>query len=431
MSRLLSDWIESYVECFKNTEPPPIFHRWCAISILSSALRRKVWYRPQPTDTFYPSFYIVLVAPPAIARKSTAIRYTRPFIDSLNIPMGADATTNEGLIQLIKNASATDITPENQTITHCSLTIHSSELTSLFGAAKNQSQLVTSLLDLYDCPLSWRYYTKTGGSEDITGAFVTILGATTPDTIRTSLSEDYVGGGMSSRILFIYSEGSHRRIPITIQQEDSSELYEKLLSDLSDIGAISGRFKGTMEFNETYARWYVDEDVNPATKVQWKVSNKALDLYASRRANHVIRLAIVLSASRNSSRVLEVEDFHRSISYIMEMEETLPLVFGSLGSGKENVQINKIMELLRKGPLTQNEISRILLYDGGIEVAASVINNLVNTKYITQGYNRYGEIEYSPTPALFERMRVKDVQKMEELVNERNKLGGTQLGNSE
>ena len=72
MPRQLVDWIDAYLKFTEKSEPPKMFHLWCAISVIASVLERKCrleW----GTITFYPNMYIVLVAPSGKARKGTAM----------------------------------------------------------------------------------------------------------------------------------------------------------------------------------------------------------------------------------------------------------------------------------------------------------------------------------------------------------------------
>mgnify|MGYP001584454575 FL=1 len=70
MTRRCADWIQTYIRYTSGTESPRIMHFWSAVSAMAGALRRKVWF-DQIRFKWYCSFYIVFVADPGIATKST------------------------------------------------------------------------------------------------------------------------------------------------------------------------------------------------------------------------------------------------------------------------------------------------------------------------------------------------------------------------
>ncbi|KKL25422.1 hypothetical protein LCGC14_2405480, partial [marine sediment metagenome] len=71
MSRILSNWIDSYLEYTEESEPAETYRLWCAIVTISAVLQRKCVFH-WGALTFYPNVFVVLVGPPA-ARKGTAM----------------------------------------------------------------------------------------------------------------------------------------------------------------------------------------------------------------------------------------------------------------------------------------------------------------------------------------------------------------------
>ena len=70
-SRLVPDWIESYLEATDNTEPPILYRTWTAVSVIAAVLQRKVFLEWH--TRIFPNMYIVLVGPPGRCRKGTAM----------------------------------------------------------------------------------------------------------------------------------------------------------------------------------------------------------------------------------------------------------------------------------------------------------------------------------------------------------------------
>ena len=112
MSRILDDWIDSYLKYTDVSEPPKTYRLWSAIATISAVLQRKCYFQ-WGALTFYPNMYIILIGPPA-ARKGTAMDQARPFLEKLDIKMAAEAITREALIREL--GKATDNTIINGSI---------------------------------------------------------------------------------------------------------------------------------------------------------------------------------------------------------------------------------------------------------------------------------------------------------------------------
>lgn len=59
-TRHRTDWLTSFLEFTENSEPPPTYRLWTALSVIAACLRRKVKL-DLGMLTFYPNFYIILV----------------------------------------------------------------------------------------------------------------------------------------------------------------------------------------------------------------------------------------------------------------------------------------------------------------------------------------------------------------------------------
>lgn len=228
-TRTLPNWIESYMEYTENTEPPRKFRQWMALSTLASVLQRKCvlhW----GTETFYPNMYIVLVGPPA-ARKGTAMRAGREFLDNLGISVASDESSRQKLIKTLQESGVADQDDDGSINWHSSLTIHSSELTVFLGYGARE--LLSMLCKWYDCEARYTYDTHARGKEEVPNVWVHLLGATTPGQLRASLPEDAVGSGFTSRVVFVYEEKKEKTVRKPDLSPEQVRIGELLEQDLS------------------------------------------------------------------------------------------------------------------------------------------------------------------------------------------------------
>lgn len=336
--RKLGNWLDSWLEFTDNSEPPELFKIWTGISTICACLQRKCYL--QWDSRIYPNMYIVLVGPSG-CRKGTAMGPAYGLLDQLGIKMAAEAITREALIRELKNSidNSTSITGPGRVTVHSSLTIFSQELTVFLGY--HNLQLISDLTDWYDCRSRWTYRTKNMGTDDITGVWVNILGGTTPESLASALPEDAIGGGLTSRIIFVYGDRPSKLVPLPLLTQKEAELLDKLAYDLEVINAMCGEFRYTEAFASRYVDWYLEHSANPP------FDSPQFTGYNSRRPTHLRKLCMALSAARSSDMVLTDSDFEQSLDLLIKTEQQMPKAFGARGRSDVSDIIQEVMQRLQ------------------------------------------------------------------------------------
>jgi len=386
--RALSNWIDSYMEYTEDSEPPKMFHLWTAISTIASAMQRKC-YLNWGTLTFYPNMYIVLVAPSGKCRKGTAMDPARELLNTLALPLAAEATTREALIRALREANATNFDPNSgDQHFHSSLTIHSKELTVFLGY--DNKQLMMDLTDWFDCHNRWTYRTKTQGDDDIIGIWVNLIGATTPDLIQTALPPDAIGGGLTSRIIFVYESRKYKTV--IYPKPGDEELYKGIVSDLERIHLMAGQFKVTDEFIDVWSHWYPEQELNPPQL------GSNLSGYLERRPTHVMKLSMILSAARSSELVITKEDIEKAIRILHATERRMPQVFSGVGKSQIISILPRIMSYIAElKTVTKPKLMERFLSDIDDFMLDRVLKTLQTMKYIKiiENVGKPTEIQYT------------------------------------
>lgn len=373
MSRQLGDWIENYLQYTEDSEPPQSFREWCAVSVIAAALQRKCWLN-WGTTTFFPNLYIVLTAPAGKARKGTAMAPARKFIDALQVPMAAEAVTREALIRTLKESEQmTPMDGDRPPSIHSSLTVFSPELTVFLGY--NNVQLMSDLTDWFDCSSKWVYRTKTAGVDEINGVFLNLIGATTPDLIRSTLPLDAIGGGLTSRMIFVYEEKKGKIVPFPFLSKAQEALGEQLRYDIELIHTLKGRFTVTKSFLELWGDWYVNNDGKSPFGY---MPSRAFDGYIERRPTQILKLSMIMNASRTDTMQLDECDISRAIALLERTEKKMPRVFGGVGMSQQSGLTYKIIETvcIHEG-ITLSDLIKRFVYDGTQEEIATILSTLV------------------------------------------------------
>ena len=341
-TRRLNDWLDNYVHYCHDSEPPLKFHEWMGISVISAALQRKCRLQ-WGSLTFFPNFYIVLVAPAGQARKGTAMNMATDIISDLSIPLAPDASSLQALIRYMSECTRTEENIENGYFdTHSSLTAFAPELTVFLGYSNKE--LVTNLCDMYDCRKSFKYDTIGRGSEEITGVFLNLVGATTPDLIKSSMPVDTIGSGLPSRMIFVYERNIRYRVicPFFTLTEEGKKLKQDLLHDLVQIRSTMGDFKVSNDFLDKWTEWYGGY---PPT---CPFDPYHFGGYWERRPAHVMKLSMIMSISRSNNKIIREKDLTRAINLIEETEIKMAETFRGIGQSSQAEVITQIMNFISK-----------------------------------------------------------------------------------
>lgn len=332
--RILDDWLLNYMKYTENTEPPVMYRLWVGISTIASCLQRKCsleWH----TD-IYPNMFVILVGPSGKCRKGEAMRPGEELLKELNVVMAADATTKEALVRAIKNSGTNAQDNTGKVTSHCSITILSKELTVFLGY--NNPELLAWMTAWYDCTNPWVYNTKNKGQDHVHGLWVNFIGATTPQLITSTLPRDAIGGGLTSRMIFVNERVKGKRVVFPIKSKPTLELKDKLKSDLESILTLSGEFKFDPEFFHFWKPWYNSNEDNPPFK------DPSLDGYVSRRPTHLLKLCMITSASRSNDKMIMVKDAERALEILEKTECNMGQIFRGVGKSRFAESLNQISD---------------------------------------------------------------------------------------
>lgn len=350
-SRQLNDWLSAYIEYTDETEPPLSYNVWTGISLIAATLERRVHIK-WGFEKIYPNMYIVLIGPSGKCRKGTAMGVGKDIIKDVGIQLTSESMTREALIRAMQRAVSDYVNPDNKAIEfHCALTAISPELSVFLG--QNDVKFLADLTDWYDSVDKWTYETKGAGTDEIKGVCFNLLGATAPDWLQSILPEEAIGGGFTSRIIFVVEENKRKTVPEPVLTARTSELRVALKGDLERMKLMAGEFIMTEEARSIYSAWYQKQDDN-IRNGKPPLEDSRFAGYCERRATHVRKLSMIFSASRGGDLLIQADDFGRALLALEAVEKKMTKVFSGLGSAP----YAKITEKLLTWFMTKKLVSR-------------------------------------------------------------------------
>lgn len=352
MARELKDWLESYLEYTENSESPISYHTWCGLSVIAGALQRKVYLKWGLGRVIYPNLYAVLVGASGRTRKGVSIGIAKDFLKNLpSVTVVPESSSGrQAMILAMKRALSNFSDPtDNKIKFHSSVTAFSEELSVFLG--QGDIAYLSNLTDWYDSKDDWEYETVGRGKDTLQGLCLNLMGGTAPDWIQSMIPQEALGGGFTSRIIFIVEEVKRKIIPKYVVTPEEERLKELLQVDLERISQLAGEITFTPEAEQLYIDWYIEQDT-ALSAGKPVITDPRFAGYCERRATHIQKLMILCSASRGDDLKINAADFHRAHKLLSDAEKNMPKTFGGLGKSKMSDQSDAVINYIKKTGIT-------------------------------------------------------------------------------
>lgn len=305
-------------------------------------------------------------------------------LKEVQVKIASESITREALIRKMKNSTANFVDPQTKLVHyHSSYTIFSEELSVFLG--QGNVKFLADLTDWYDCKDKWTYETKnSGGEETINGICLNLLGATAADWLVSILPQEAIGGGFTSRIIFVVEENKRKTIPEHTPTKRELLLQKALKEDLEHVVNLAGQFVFTPDARDMYTSWYTEQEQRMARGI-FAINDPRFSGYCDRRATHVRKLAMLFSTSRGNDMMIQSDDFSRALNVLQAAEVKMPRVFAGLGTARFAAITEKIIQFLQaKKQVTRSELLLVFHRDVDAETLELIEKTLEAMKVISK-----------------------------------------------
>lgn len=427
--------LQHWNNILRDIEAPQEFIDWSFTWMISAALQRRVWTTGRG-KVLYPNMYLFLVAEPGIG-KGVSLGPAKELLswhkyydkgphdpesiykrlmsggsisvdDNLerlitptsgngkdaaamdekkNLPlfaMGPDSTTYAQLVQdmagsarLIRNSiTLPDGSTKVQVHTHNSFAFVSTELSNLIK--KGSDEIVTLMLEAYDCVEKYEYRTKHQGKDCVHRVCLNFAAGTTPDYMSRTFDDSLLNEGISSRSFFIFAFNKRfYRYESGGMTDDQIRSKAVLLSWLRSLAGLFGEVKLSDEAKSFFKKWY--ENVHPTYRPN---KDPKMIHYYSRKELHVMKVAMALHFADSLTLELSVEDVQRAIETLETAEKRMHL---ALQVGSKNPLANIARKIVRyfvargNEPATYAELMNTFYSEARTADLAEVVQFMVST----------------------------------------------------
>lgn len=347
MSRHYGDWLQAFMDYASIGEAPPHVYFWTGVSAVAGALRRRAWIN-MGHFKWYPNFYVVIVAPPGIVSKSTTASIGMQLLREVpGVHFGPSVITWQALITALGEVS--EMTPIGDDFHPMSaLTIESSEFGNLLNP--QDREMIDMYVNLWDSPEGvLEKKTKHSGSDSVVNPWLNLIACTTPSWIAGNFPEYMIGGGFTSRCIFVYAERkenlrAYPRRSMPRSDTEQAEMKSKLIADLTDIASgIGGEYILTEEAFQWGEAWYEQHyAAKPAN-----LSDDRFAGYLARKQTHLHKLAMILAASGGQGLQITANHLETALAMLTDLEPDMQKVFEKIGKTDQTVQIERMVEFIR------------------------------------------------------------------------------------
>ena len=385
--RRCANWLLTFRDwTMPRSEAKESFIFWTGLFTLASAIRRKVYIPKTVLGSWEvaPYLYIMFVAPAGKARKTTTLSYSDDLLlQELGIKKASASMTVQVLMKRLSDS------PDN------SLSIQIKE----FGTFYNQSKemMIDFLTALFDGVKRHDSDTLSRGVEFAERPCINLIAATTPKWIAENLSENAVGGGFASRVIFIFEDTVRRRRLFyhrgkdKVDPEKMKELHGNLLMDLVHISQnIDGEFKLTDEA-EAYAEdWYIKYADNPS------VPDPRLTGYNERKPAYMFKLAMLCHLAYSDELLINKGDVEQALALLKNVEGKMIQTFQAIGKNPHTLDLETIVEYVNEvGEVAPAALRKNFQHVATPRMLDELLVFLITTRQITE-VNTNGIITIKP-----------------------------------
>ncbi|MBA3554498.1 MAG: DUF3987 domain-containing protein [Gemmatimonadales bacterium] len=353
-----------------TTEAPDAFHLGASLALVGAMLGRRVW--TANGDVLYPSLYVLIVGPTGSARKDTAMGRafkTMPkaaprFYPDMR-PRGPefamlyDLTSSESLVEWLSNEPST--------------VLYQSELSMMVrrGRRETTSTILPQMIRLWDCPDRLDLLSRTKGqAATAERPFVTMIAATTPDTLAADMSDADIASGFGNRLLIFGGNGKEANPnPPAVDMVRAGDLMD-LLRDTVE-AAYPERDPDGYEFTKTpaaeerFAAWYRDFHV-------WPHANDQERGMAQRLGANAHKLAVIYAASAGHARI-EDGDLEAALALVGWHWDYARTEARRWGQDQEARVEATIAKRLRRGPAHRTVLRDLV----GEAIPVRIVNTVI------------------------------------------------------
>lgn len=234
--------------------------------------------------------------------------------------------------------------------------------------------------------------TKTSGSDKIENPYINLIACTTPAWIAGNFPEYVIGGGFTSRCLFVYSEKKEKLIayPALHVPSDFAIRQAALVEDLIHISeTLLGGYELPPDTIAWGEEWYAQH---------WKHKPPELDddrfqSYLERKQTHIHKIAMIWAAAQSDDMVIQPHHLFAANEAVTDLEKDMPKVFARIGRTEQSNQADRFIRYVQRRGRVQ--------YEEAYRYVHAAFPNFREFEQVVSGATRSGQVKLEAVNGVF------------------------------
>ncbi|PIP25852.1 MAG: hypothetical protein COX32_01165 [Candidatus Moranbacteria bacterium CG23_combo_of_CG06-09_8_20_14_all_41_28] len=370
------DYFSEYFKYVGDSEAPMIFHRWCALSTISSMIGREV-FLPFGHKPIFPNQYTLLLGAPG-TRKSSAIGIARTVLEKAGYKTFAkDRTSKERFFMDMARRTDFDgmdleALMDLETLVldaPSEVLVANGEFLDFIG--QGNMDFLTALTNLWDNLDKYEHPKLHGKSVVIDRPTINILGGATVKGLGMAIPPEALGTGILSRLLMIHADMTEHKItfPAPVKEDAADQIVDTLQKIRTDLKGAITRTAGA------------DAMLDRMYKTDPGVEDNRFSDYSARRFIHLLKLTILTALSEHRTS-LTAGDALKANTVLHAAELGMPKALGEFGKSKYSDVANSIIDVLTKAhsPMSHSDLWKIVAKDlSDVKELGIIMKNLMTS----------------------------------------------------
>lgn len=232
------------------------------------------------------------------------------------------------------------------------MTVHANEFIDFIG--QNDKDYLMLLTNLYDNLPEYSNPKLSSKSVIVRKPTINFIGGSTPENLNMAFPSTAMDTGTLSRILFIHSNPSPKKI--LIPQRPPHEAMITMLNWLAEIKKkVQGAF--TITEDALSALDYIYQNFEP-------LEDSRFSFYSGRRLDHLLKLSMIMAATRLST-TMDIDDVVTANSILGVAEFSMHKALGHFGRSKQSTIMHSIIEYMETvgKPVVLKELYTVFVSD--------------------------------------------------------------------
>ena len=385
--------IDLYAYQYGQTEIPPQFIHWTAISLIAACLEDRVFFRKFENSKLMANLFIMFIGPSGCGKGHAiedVLRFTTkiPHINSyrgkastayLLDYMGKRRSSGGVVGGLLEEGEDDEVITEH--IDHAKLYLITPELSAAVEKVQADG-MIKLMCELYGGgEYTFQEGTRSHGEIEIHNPCSNWLGGSVIGWLMDVVQRDAISGGFFARAIAIkgdYNFSNRIWLPKKTAPSDQAKIRAYILARLQSLSLLEGEMKLSPKADAYGEEWYAkrkvpeDDSLKPSFK---------------RQQDLVLKLAMILSVAESEKLIIETHHLEWAIIYTDQIRGFLPDLIAHASVTHETDGLMYLRDTIRRRRMIpHSKLLKVAAANRGMnaEKMRGLVETLIQQKLITR-----------------------------------------------